>query len=125
MKKKICPNCAEAIQASDTICTHCGHELEIKEDIKVYQEDNESNRYEQEQDASNPFSAFLRKRGPYNKWIALILCFFLGVFGAHKLYEGKIGMAILYLVTGGLCGIGWVLDLIALILKPNQYYIYY
>ena len=34
-----------------------------------------------------------------NKWISLLLCIFT-VFG-HKLYEGKIEMAIIYLLTGG------------------------
>lgn len=37
-----------------------------------------------------------------NKWIALLLCLFLGCFGAHKFYEGKIGMGVLYLFTGGI-----------------------
>ena len=55
--------------------------------------------------------------------VALLLCIFLGEFGAHKFYEGKIGMGILYLCTCGLCGIGWIIDIIALIGKPNPYYV--
>ena len=60
---------------------------------------------------------------PKNKWVALCLCFFLGAFGAHKFYEGKIGMGILYLLTVGLFGIGALIDFIVLLLKPNPYYI--
>ena len=58
-----------------------------------------------------------------NKWVAFLLCQFLGVVGAHKLYEGKIGMGILYIFTGGLFVIGWIIDLIALLGKPNPYYV--
>ena len=56
-----------------------------------------------------------------NKWIAFLLCLFLGFFGAHKFYEGKSGLGILYLLTFGLFGIGWIVDTIILginILKP-------
>ncbi|MCD7722613.1 MAG: NINE protein [Clostridiales bacterium] len=60
---------------------------------------------------------------PKNKWAALLLCIFLGGIGAHKFYEGKIGMGILYLCTGGLFGIGWVVDIIRIALKPNPYYV--
>ena len=56
-----------------------------------------------------------------NKWVAFFLCLFLGEFGAHKFYEGKIGMGILYLFTLGIFGIGWLVDLISILLKPNPY----
>ncbi len=58
-----------------------------------------------------------------NKWAAFFLCFFLGIMGAHKFYEGKAGMGILYLFTAGLFGLGWFVDLIALLCKPNPYYV--
>ena len=58
-----------------------------------------------------------------NKWVSVLLCLFLGVVGGHKFYEGKIGMGILYLLTAGLFGIGCLIDLISLLLKPNPYYV--
>lgn len=58
-----------------------------------------------------------------NKWVAFALCLFLGFLGAHKFYEGKVGMGILYVFTFGLLGIGWIVDTIALLFKPNPYYI--
>ena len=58
-----------------------------------------------------------------NKWVAVLLCLFLGVFGGHKFYEGKIGMGILYILTLGLFGIGAIIDLIVLLFKPNPYYV--
>lgn len=43
---------------------------------------------------------------------ALLLCFFLGMFGVHRFYVGKIGTGILYMITLGGFGIGWLVDLI-------------
>lgn len=40
-----------------------------------------------------------------NKWVAVLLCFFIGWLGAHRFYEGKIGTGILWLCTGGLMGV--------------------
>ena len=60
---------------------------------------------------------------PKNKWVAFLLCLFLGYLGAHKFYERRIGLGILYLFTCGLFGIGWFIDCIALLFKPNPYYV--
>ena len=57
-----------------------------------------------------------------SKWVSFFLCLFFGVFGAHKFYEGRILMVILYIFTGGLVGIGVIIDLIILLFKPNPYY---
>ena len=58
-----------------------------------------------------------------DKWIALLLCLFLGLIGAHKFYEGKTGLGILYIFTLGLLGIGCFVDLIVILCKPNPYYV--
>ena len=42
------------------------------------------------------------------KSIALLLCFFLGIFGAHRFYLGKPKTGALYLIGWGLEGIGGV-----------------
>lgn len=39
---------------------------------------------------------------------------FLGFFGVHRLYMGKIFTGVLYLLTGGLLGVGYVYDLFTL-----------
>ena len=46
---------------------------------------------------------------------ALLLCFFLGVFGAHRFYVGKIGTGILELLTLGGLGIWWLVDMILIV----------
>jgi TM2 domain-containing membrane protein YozV len=51
------------------------------------------------QDANNQF-----KSGDTDYSVAWVLMLFLGVFGAHRFYMGKIGTGILYLLTFGLLG---------------------
>ena len=46
----------------------------------------------------------------------LLLVIFLGPFGAHRFYVGKIGTGILYLLTVGLVGIGVLYDLVIIAL---------
>ncbi len=45
-----------------------------------------------------------------SKIATYFLWFFLGFFSAHRFYLGKIGSGILYLLTGQLFGIGWIID---------------
>lgn len=48
--------------------------------------------------------------GPRDYTVAWLLLTFLGVLGAHRFYLGKVGTGLLWLFTGGLCGIGWAYD---------------
>ncbi len=52
--------------------------------------------------------------GPYDYSLSFLLHFFLGVFGIHRFYMGKIWTGLLYLCTGGLLGIGVIYDLFIL-----------
>ena len=49
------------------------------------------------------------------KTVALVLLLLVGALGVHKFYLGQTGKGILYLFTGGLCGIGLIIDLIKLL----------
>ncbi len=50
------------------------------------------------------------KEGYIDYTLAWILLTFLGPFGVHRFYMGKIWTGLLYLLTGGLFGIGWLYD---------------
>ncbi len=63
---------------------------------------------------------------PRNKWVTFGLTLGLGVLGVHCFYEGKIGKGLAYLFTGGLFGIGYIIDLIISIMRlfnRGDYYI--
>ena len=48
--------------------------------------------------------------GPIDYSVAWLLHTFLGVFGIHRMYMGKWLTGILYLLTGGLLGFGYLYD---------------
>jgi len=49
--------------------------------------------------------------GPVDYTVAWILLVFLGLFGVHRMYMGKWLSGILYLLTGGIFGLGYIYDL--------------
>lgn len=48
--------------------------------------------------------------GAVDYTVAWILLTFLGLFGIHRMYMGKWLTGILFLLTGGLCGLGYIYD---------------
>lgn len=122
---KRCPNCGESMESR--FCMHCGYdsteapssETAVTQDLQSVSEVKQKpitvappqNHYN------------LPRINQKNKWTAFLLCLFLGFLGAHKFYERKYGMGLLYLLTFGLAGWGWLIDLIVLLGKPNPYYV--
>lgn len=112
---KFCKYCGEKIPADAVICTKCGRQVEKMQ--------NDQSQIVINNTATASATANAVGAGkPLSKWVAFFLCLFLGEIGAHKFYEGKTGMGVLYLFTFGLFGIGWIIDTIALLFKPNPYY---
>lgn len=129
----VCPNCG-ALQPGKKFCQHCGHPID--EDCVVCPKcGKQVGQLKQAQpqivinnaNTNTNTNANVNRIGGYgypkNKWVTLFLCVFLGFFGAHKFYEGKVGMGILYILTLGIFGIGWFIDIIATLFKPVVYYV--
>lgn len=49
-------------------------------------------------------------------WTDFIICLLGGWLGIHKFREHRIGMGVLYLLTFGLFGIGWIVDCVRYLL---------
>ena len=95
IKRTYCINCGKEV-GDALVCPHCGKRTEKDpwKSVRSTSAHNESDK---------------------DKWIAFFLCFFLGGLGAHRFYVGKIGTGILYLFTGGLFGIGTLIDFIMIL----------
>lgn len=119
---KFCKHCGEKISADAVICVKCGRQVEdVKSDQGATPNIVINNSNSNVNSNVNNMTGVAQKAK--NKWVSLCLCIFLGFFGGHKFYEGKVGMGILYLFTGGLFFIGVIVDFFVLLTKPNPYYV--
>lgn len=120
--KKFCKYCGERIDIECVVCPKCGKQVEeLKTDDRNIIINNSSSASAAA--SANTSRPIIVTGRPKNKTTALILCILFGYFGAHKFYEGKTGMGLLYLFTFGLFGIGWIIDIFVLLGKPNPYYV--
>lgn len=65
-------------------------------------------------------SKFVTGTSHKSRKIALILCIFGGIFGLHNFYVGRYGRGLLYMLTGGLVVIGWMLDIAKILMGRFQ-----
>lgn len=144
---KFCKHCGEKIAAAAVICPKCGCQVENPEHTSNSSVDTKFCKHCGEKIAAE--AVICPKCGcqvenlgtddkptadSKDKVVAALLCFFLGMLGAHKFYENKVGTGIVYLLT---FLVGWILffvptlilaivcivDFINLVTKPNRYYI--
>lgn len=114
-RTKFCKHCGGKIAEDAVICPLCGCQVEQISSTASQQPNIVINNANTNVNGHSEHAL--------SKGTALLLCFFLGFLGAHKFYEGKTGMGILYLLTFGLFGIGWGIDFLVLLFKPNPYYV--
>ena len=63
---------------------------------------------------SKNIETVLYEKSDKSKSVALLLCIFLGYIGIHRFYAGKIGTGIIWFLTIGCFGIGWICDIITI-----------
>lgn len=88
-----------------------------KEDIQMNDNSNTNININAAANTSQTNSTLVMptEKSPRSRLTAGLLCFFLGIFGIHRIYVGKIGTGILWMLTGGLFGIGELIDFFMII----------
>lgn len=120
---KFCQHCGEAIDKDCVVCPKCGKQVsDLKQSSPQVVVNNSNNNTNTNTNANVVAGVGVGRLR--NKWVAFSLCLFLGYWGVHKFYEGRVGLGLLYLFTFGLFGFGWIIDTIVLLFKPNPYIVY-
>ena len=120
-RKRICPFCDSINYGDDSSCKNCGGQLgEEETETGTTTETIKNNEI---QNVKNYENIENKHKKRVDKNISLLLCIFFGYFGLHKFYEGNIKMGITYLLTMGLFGFGWIIDIIVIAAKKNPYYV--
>lgn len=117
-RTKFCKFCGEKIPEDSVVCTRCGRQVENTNQTSGITINNAASSYSSAVNQETP-----KQQKKIDKIIALVLCICFGWCGAHKFYEGKVGIGIVYLFTFGIFGIGWIADIITIAMKPNPYYV--
>lgn len=104
---KFCKFCGEKIPMDAVVCTKCGRQVEeLKNNDKQVIINN----------SVSSGSKYTTMSSDKSKKTALLMCIFGGWFGLHQYYVGNIKRGILYTFTIGLFFIGWITDIIKILL---------
>lgn len=110
MTENKCPSCGATINANATECKYCGETISVSPQYQGQPVGQIPPQYQGQQMGQVPpqYGApqvqqiFVQQpvspTKTKNKVVAGLLAIFLGAFGIHKFYLGKIGMGILYLI---------------------------
>lgn len=123
-----CFSCGALLRGSEQFCPYCGNALE--QDRSGAQNQQGYQAQPQQIHIHNHYQTpperviervyvqapYEQQRSRRSRVVLLLLWFFLGYLGIHHFYAGRNGKGLLYLFTGGLCGIGLLIDLFVILL---------
>lgn len=111
-----CRFCGNTLNTGDRFCRKCGSRsfsATQAQSARTYAgTDTQYTRHGYVRQTYRETSHGLVPQGYRNKYVSFLLCLFLGVIGVHHFYEGKIGKGLVWLFTGGMFGVGYLVDLI-------------
>ena len=90
-----CAKCGKELPADAAFCPSCGHPARPQAMGPGYRSD--------------------KSVSPSSRLATLLFCLFLGVFGVHRFYVGKIGTGVAMIVTFGGLGIWVLIDFIMIV----------
>ncbi len=131
-EEKFCKHCGAKIPIDAVICTACGRQVEAMNVTApqtapapqiIINNDNTNQNVNTSSSSAGINIGNRTGRKAVKRSTALFLCIVGGWIGAHKFYEGKVGMGIVYACTVGLFMFGWIADIISISKKPETYYV--
>lgn len=105
-----CTKCGNELDDAAVICPKCG--VPTANFTGAQQQEQPEVQQTVQVNVTAPVASNI---SPKSRTVALLLCLFLGVTGAHRFYMGRAGLGLLYLFTVGLFGVGVLVDLILII----------
>lgn len=107
-----CAKCGKEIDDEAVVCPHCGvatANMQAQQPQVIV--NNTNTNASTNTNVNTGFGPALK-----SKTVTLLLAIFLGLLGIHRFYVGKVGTGLIWLFTGGLFGIGWIVDIICIII---------
>ena len=105
-----CRNCGKELDSKAVVCTQCGVPSDKGDN---YCQNCGYTTFKTDVVCAN--CGVELKTGGKDWLTTLLLSVLVGVFGVHRFYTGNIAIGVIQLLTGGGCGIWYIIDIIMVV----------